>query len=162
MAASKNSPKFMLPQILLTPETNSGAVMRLFPSAGKGILLCRREFWSGVFSAPARARRRQDACCTGGRGVLRAHPAEAYPGAVPERGRKPTPLPPSHARGAHGRGNGVLLRLTQGGGSACVALRRACLGWYGAALLGRKTAALGKGEVRFEPVPGCARADRCG
>ena len=48
MAASKNSPKFMLPQILLTPETNSGAVMRLFSSPGKRILLCRTEFWSGT------------------------------------------------------------------------------------------------------------------
>lgn len=37
MAASKSSPKFMLPRMLLTRETNPGAFMRLFPHPGKAI-----------------------------------------------------------------------------------------------------------------------------
>jgi len=59
------------------------------------------------------------------RRVVRVFAGEAYPGTALVGGRKPTPLPPSHALGAHGRGEVCWARFTQGGGSACAALRRA-------------------------------------
>ena len=82
----------------------------------------------------------------------------ADPDTAPECGQKPSPLPPSHALGAHGRGVLRFFRFTQGKTRPARSGTGLGLGYYLAAPPGRKDAALRAGRVELVAVSGCGAA----
>jgi len=71
----------------------------------------------------------------------------AHPGTAPERGRRPSPLPPSHALGAHGRGVIPFSTSPRAAARPARSGTGLALGYYLAAPPGRKDAALRADEA---------------
>ena len=84
-------------------------------------------------------------------------PGGVHPDTAPERRRRPSPLPPSHALGAHGRGVIRFSTLPRAAARPARSGTGLALGWYVSAPTGRENAALRAGEVELVAVSGCAR-----
>jgi len=82
----------------------------------------------------------------------------AHPDTAPERGQKPSPLPPSHALGAHGRGVIPFSTLPRAAARPARSGTGLALGYYLAAPPGQNRAALRAGRVELVAVSGYARS----
>jgi len=82
----------------------------------------------------------------------------AHPDTAPEQGRKPTPLPPSHALGAHGRGVSHLCPVPRAAARLRCAPASLALGYYPLPLRGRRVPRSARADSHLGAVSGCARA----
>ncbi len=96
------------------------------------------------------------------RGRWQHSSVQQYPDSARERGGKPTPLPPSHALGAHGRGVICFSPLPRAAARPARSGRGLALGYYLAAPSGLESAALRagapSGQRNWGAAARCARA----